>query len=77
MPNNWLDLLNHLKELIRGKLVTVKNAENELEALWLAIQLESGDDVWADKHEAQYPLASWIATTEQPLCSMEKNWRFD
>ena len=50
--------------MVRGKLGTVRNAENELEAIWLAIQLENGDDVWADKHEAQYPLASWIATTE-------------
>ena len=51
-------------QIIRGKSNTVRNAENELEALWLACQLEVGDDVWADKHEMQYPLASWIATTE-------------
>ena len=63
MPLDWKPPQSPV-EIVRGKSGTVRNAENELEALWLAIQFENGNDVWADKHEMQYPLASWIATTE-------------
>jgi hypothetical protein len=63
MPVDW-NPPQAPSQIIRGKSSTVRNAEHELEALWLASQLEVGDDVWADKHEIQFPLASWIATTE-------------
>ena len=62
MPNNWVEPANP-EELIRGNLTSVKNAENQAEAIWLACQLANGDDAWADRHESEYPLASWIATT--------------
>ena len=64
MPINW-EPPNNPKELVRGKQLSVKQADNSSEALWLACQLESGDDEWADRHELEYPLASWIATTEE------------
>lgn len=60
------------EDLIRGNSRIVKNADNETEALWLAIQLSHGDDAWADRHESEYPLASWIATTPQNHSS---RWR--
>ena len=64
MPINWEPPSNP-KELVRGKQISVKQADNFTEALWLACQLESGNDEWADRHESEYPLASWIATTEE------------
>ena len=64
MPNEWVPP-HSPSEIIRGNSISVRNADNELEAMWLACQLENGDDVWADRHEKEYPLASWIATSEQ------------
>lgn len=71
MPTNW-QAPETPEELIRGNLTNVKNAENSKEAIWLACQLLEGDDVWADRHEREYPLASWIATTKQ---SQPSRWR--
>ena len=71
MPTNW-QAPETPEELIRGSLTSVKNAENSKEAIWLACQLVEGDDVWADRHEREYPLASWIATTTQ---SQPSRWR--
>lgn len=71
MPTNW-QAPETPDELIRGTLTNVKNAQNSREAIWLACQLSEGDDVWADRHERQYPLASWIATTKQ---SQPSRWR--
>lgn len=71
MPSNW-EAPKGPHELIRGNLTTIKNAENSTEAMWLACQLSNGDDVWADRHEREYPLASWIATTKD---SQPSRWR--
>ena len=71
MPNNW-ESPKTPDGLVRGNLSTVKNAENSREAIWLACQLSHGDDVWADRHERDYPLASWIATTAE---SQPSRWR--
>ncbi len=71
MPTNW-QAPEAPEELIRGSLTSVKNADNSVEAIWLACQLLEGDDVWADRHEREYPLASWIATTKQ---SQPSRWR--
>lgn len=64
MPRDWLPP-ERPDEIIRGKSKSVRNAEHDIEALWLACQLENGDEAWADRHEKDFPLASWIATTEQ------------
>lgn len=71
MPTNW-KAPETPDQLIRGSLTKVKNAENSREAIWLACQLAEGDDVWADRHEREYPLSSWIATTKQ---SQPSRWR--
>ncbi|MGB2276979.1 MAG: ArsR/SmtB family transcription factor [Candidatus Poseidoniaceae archaeon] len=71
MPTNW-QAPKTPDELTRGSLTNVKNAENSREAMWLACQLAEGDDVWADRHEREYPLASWIATTGH---SQPSRWR--
>jgi len=71
MPLDWKTPQSPA-EIIRGNSGSVRNAESELEAIWLACQLESGDDVWADRHEMQYPLASWIASTTN---SHTARWR--
>ncbi len=70
-PHDWQAPRNP-DELQRGKATSVKNADSEDEALWLACQLAEGDDVWADKHESSFPLASWIATTPEMHSS---RWR--
>ena len=71
MPTNW-KAPETPEELNRGSLTSVKNAENSKEAIWLACQLVEGDDIWADRHEREYPLASWIATTTH---SQPSRWR--
>ncbi len=71
MPTNW-EPPNTPGELVRGNLSNVKNADNQIEAIWLASQLGEGNDVWADRHERDYPLASWIATTKE---SQPSRWR--
>ena len=71
MPNDW-QAPSKPSELVRGDFKSVQNAENAAEALWLACQLSDGDDAWADRHESQYPLASWLATTDSNHSS---RWR--
>ena len=71
MPSDWV-IPRSPKEINRGNSRSVRSAESESEAIWLACQLEYGDEVWADRHESNYPLASWIAT---PKNSQVARWR--
>jgi hypothetical protein len=63
MPRNWMPPSTP-SEIVRGNFTSIRSAENENEALWLACQLKDGDDIWADRHESKFPLASWIATSK-------------
>ena len=60
------------QELVRGKNQTAINVENEIDALWQAVNLERGDDKWADKNESKFPLASWIASSSD---THQSRWR--
>lgn len=71
VPSDWIAPTTP-DEIIRGKSDSISDADNELEALWQACRLESGDDAWADRHEKQFPLASWLATTKQ---NQAARWR--
>ena len=59
-------------ELVRGKNRSAVDVENEIDAIWQAVNLENGDDKWADKHENRFPLASWIASTKD---AHQSRWR--
>ena len=71
VPSNWLPPTNP-EQLIRGANQTANDAENEIEAMWQAVNLAVGDDEWADRHESEYPLAAWIASTKE---SQPSRWR--
>ena len=64
VPEDW-KAPKSPSELVRGNSNTISNADNELDAMWKACMLQSGNDVWADRHEKEYPLASWIATSKE------------
>ncbi|MAV03923.1 MAG: hypothetical protein CMA19_06620 [Euryarchaeota archaeon] len=70
-PNNWIPPASP-SELIRGEQTQVNDATSELEAIWQSTQLAVGDEQWADRHENNYPLASWIATPDSYHAS---RWR--
>ena len=59
-------------ELVRGSNLTAKDVDDEKDALWQAVNLSSGDDKWADKHESRFPLAAWIASSRD---SHRSRWR--
>ena len=54
MPRNWMPPSTP-SEIVRGNFTSIRSAENENEALWLACQLKDGDDIWADRHESKFP----------------------
>ena len=70
-PIDWLPPKSP-QELVRGKNQTAINVENEIDALWQAVNLERGDDKWADKNESKFPLASWIASSSD---THQSRWR--
>ena len=71
IPTDWTTPKSP-SEIIWGNSSITKNAENELEAIWQACSILNGNDAWADRHESQFPLASWIAT---PKDSRAARWR--
>ena len=70
-PKDWIAPKSPY-ELVRGSSQTAKDVDDEIDALWQAVNLESGDDRWADKHEARFPLAAWIASSRD---SHQSRWR--
>jgi hypothetical protein len=71
IPNDWVAPKSPL-ELERGDMSKVDDANSELGAIWQATRLKHGDSAWADRHEKNYPLASWIAT---PVSEHAARWR--
>ena len=71
IPKDWIAPTKP-DELSRGDLSKVDDVSNELEAIWQATRLRDGDSAWADRHEKNYPLASWIAT---PVSDHAARWR--
>ena len=71
VPKGW-KIPENPTELVRGKSKKVPDADSETQAIWQACQLLDGDDEWADRHENQFPLAAWIASSKQNLPS---RWR--
>jgi len=44
----------------------VKTPDDELEALWVACSLfPEGEENWANRHESKFPLAAWIASSQE------------